>query len=236
LSCGRSNTRSPTPKNGYDLVFGTTNEEQAIYFQKHGIWDGTGDTKHAGPIHLIYDASAIKYPTYQRGIEAAKKSWVGGVCCDYETLADSWSKRSIAEFKRYAPEYANHSLDELKKLATDAETGRYRPELFQRWMDYRRWLNARIVGRIGREMHKIAPQMPYLSLASASDMPCYWWNSAGRGRFRLRDLMNNVQQVAISAYHYANPGGLPSIPAIVETARNFGNRPVKYTLDGRGSG
>lgn len=69
-------------------------------------------------------------------------------------------------------------------------------------------------------MHKVNPDMPYLSLASASDMPCYWWN-ADSGRFRIRDLVNNVSEIAVSVYHYDNPGGLPSIPTIVNRARRF---------------
>lgn len=229
-------------ENGFALVFGTTNRSEADFFHRHNIkyytrfgphhpseehptvrWDGSTDPHHADPLYLIYGEDAIELPTFQRAISAAKKKWLDGICCDYELMADSWSDRSIREFKRFIeptnPRLAGLSKEELRKMATDPETGRYRP--FPEWQDYRRRLNARIVGRMQEEIHRIRPDMPYLSLASASDMPCYWWDAGGRGRFRLQDLVKEVDQVACSVYHYDNPGGLPSIPEIVNTANRF---------------
>ncbi|MBS3763208.1 MAG: hypothetical protein KGZ25_07905 [Planctomycetes bacterium] len=229
-------------ENGFALVFGTTNKGEAGFFHEHDIkyytrfgphhpsekhptvkWDGSTNPREADPLYLIYGEDAVQLPTFQRAIKAAEKNWLDGVCCDYELMADSWSERSILEFKKFIkpkkPRLAQYSKEKLRKLATDPETGRYSP--FPEWQDYRRWLNARIVGRMQDEIHKIRPDMPYLSLASASDMPCYWWNAGGRGRFRLEDLVREVDQVACSVYHYDNPGGLPSIPEIVRTANRF---------------
>jgi hypothetical protein len=223
---------------GFGLVFGSNSETEAAYFHKYGVkyyprfgpqhpstefptinWDGTPNPRYADPVHLVYDAAAARYPTFQRGIVVAEHAWADGVCCDYELLANSWSERSIAEFKRFAPRYRDYSKEQLRELATDPETGKYRP--FHEWQEYCRWINARVVGRIQREIRKVRPGTPYLSLASASDMPCLWWDARGRGRFRLRDLVNEVSEIACSVYHYDNPGGLPSIPAIVDTAVRF---------------
>ncbi|MFP4027962.1 MAG: hypothetical protein ACLFWL_09240 [Candidatus Brocadiia bacterium] len=229
-------------ENGFALVFGTTNRGEANFFHEHDIkyytrfgphhpsekhptvkWDGSTNPREADPLYLIYGEDAMQLPTFQRAIQAAEKDWLDGVCCDYELMADSWSDRSIREFKKFIkpkkPRLAQYSKEKLRELATDPETGQYSP--FPEWQDYRRWLNARIVGRMQDEIHKIRPDMPYLSLASASDMPCYWWNASGRGRFRLEDLVREVDQVACSVYHYDNPGGLPSIPEIVRTAHRF---------------
>ncbi|MFW6059457.1 MAG: hypothetical protein ACODAQ_04715 [Phycisphaeraceae bacterium] len=223
---------------GFRLVFGTTNTEEAAYFDRFGIryytrfgphhpseehpsitFEGEPNPKQADPIHLIEDEEALEYPTFQRAIAAARTEGIDGVCCDYELMADSWSDRTIAAFKRFAPEYADMTKAEIRQTCTDPETGEYQPS--EDWMNFRRWLNARIVGRIQTEMRKVRPDMPYLSLASASDMPAYWWDAKGRGRFRLEDLTQEVSEVAMSVYHYDHPGGLPSIPAIVRTGLGF---------------
>lgn len=129
-------------ENGFELIFGTTNKGEADFFHDHNIkyytrfgphhpskkhptvkWDGGTDPHHADPLYLIYGEDANKLPTFQRAINAAKKEWLDGICCDYELMANSWSDRSIQEFKRcikpIKPRPAKLNKEELREMATD---------------------------------------------------------------------------------------------------------------------
>jgi len=242
-------------ENGFGLVFGTTNADEARYFQQFGVkyysrygavkpamqgppsitFEGKPDPSTFDPFYMIEHPDAVKHPTIQRGIEAALMPEIDGVCCDYELLVDTWSERALKEFRVFLPKYKDMTDEAIRQTCRDPKTGQYAPS--EDWMNFRRMLNARVVGRIQREMDKVRPGMPYLSLASASDLPCYWWDGAERGRFRVQDLAREVREVAVSTYHYDHPGGLPSIPAIVKTSlQRAEGRPVGIHMIGIFSG
>jgi Alpha galactosidase C-terminal beta sandwich domain len=148
---------------------------------------------------------------------------VDGICVDYETAPVwCWCDRCMATFKKQA------GLEKLTRAEIGPKGSRYAD-----YADFGRRLNSRLLTRIKEVMVAKNPNLTYQSLASAADLPTYWYDGRLRGRHAVEELVKFADNIYASHYCYEMPGGLKSVMPVVETVQRFAlasGRKVKASI------
>ena len=79
--------------------------------------------------------------------------------------------------------------------------------------------NRDLLTHLRAVMREVNPDLRYFSLASASDMPAYWWDGRSSGRFSIREMVKFADEIACSGYFYEIPGGLKSVRPLIDFTR-----------------
>lgn len=135
---------------------------------------------------------------------------IDGLCVDYETAAVwCWCDRCLALFEKETGLKASRN-----ELATG---GKYETE----YRNFGRRRNRDLLTKLTELMKSVNPKLKYFSLASASDLPGYWWDGRTQGRHAAKELVKFADEIAASAYFYEVPGGLKSVRPIIGTLRQY---------------
>lgn len=159
--------------------------------------------EHADDPHLgKYFASAQKH---------AREENIDGLCVDYE-LGAVWCycDRCLELFRR-------ETGLQVADRAELSGSGRYADA----YRDFGRRRNRDLLGKISDVMKEVNPKLRYTALASASDMPAYWWDGRTAGRHALQELTKKVDGILASAYFYNLPGGMKSVRPLVGLTRQY---------------
>jgi hypothetical protein len=89
------------------------------------------------------------------------------------------------------------------------------------YQDFGRRRNRDMLGKISEVMKEVNPKLRYTALASACDMPAYWWDGRTAGRHAIQELTKKVDGILASAYFYNLPGGMKSVRPLVGLTRQF---------------
>lgn len=135
---------------------------------------------------------------------------IDGLCVDYETAAVwCWCDRCLALFEKETG---------IKASRGDLAPGGNHEADYQ---DFGRRRNRDLLSKLAAEMKAVNPALKYFSLASAADLPGYWWDGRSQGRHAAKELVKFADEIAASAYFYEVPGGLKSIRPIIGTLRQY---------------
>jgi len=148
---------------------------------------------------------------FARAAEMATQSDIDGICVDYET-APVWCycDRCLAKF---------HD-----------ETGLPQPEraqvapggpLAEAYRGYGRRRNRDLLAQVKAVIRKENPHLQYHALASASDIPSYWYDGRTQARHSVRELATFADAVYASCYFYELPGGLKSVLPIIRAVKGY---------------
>jgi len=173
--------------------------------------DGTPSTRDFCPLAIlenVEDPKVGRYYAQARKIAALPD--IDGLCIDFEVGAVwCWCDRCVELFKKQT------SLSAVR--ADLGPGGRFEHE----YKDFGRGINGRLLGQARDVIKEVNPDLRYLALASACDMPAYWWDGRIRGRHALRELTKFADEIAVSAYFYGLPGGLKSVRPLLAVTRQF---------------
>lgn len=148
---------------------------------------------------------------FHRAKAMASQPNIDGLCVDFETGAVwCWCDRCLKLFTK-------ETGIEVKDRAELAGTGKHAHD----YREFGRRRNRQLLNRVRQIMKTANPKLKYYALASASDMPAYWWDGRARGRHSLRELVKFADQIGASGYFYELPGGLKSVLPILRTIKNF---------------
>ena len=159
--------------------------------------------EHADDPHLgKYFATARKY---------AQEEHIDGLCVDYETGAVwCWCDRCLELFRK-------ETGIQVADRAEVSGNGRYADA----YRDFGRRRNRDLLGKISEVMKAVNPKLRYTALASACDMPAYWWDGRTAGRHALQELTKKVDGIMASAYFYNLPGGMKSVRPLVRLTKQY---------------
>lgn len=172
--------------------------------------DGKPSTKDFCPIAILENwqhPEAGRY--YAQARAAAKSPGVDGLCVDFECGAVwCWCDRCV---KRFEEETGTHVTDRAE-LARDGRR-------YSEYAEAGRRRNRDLLMKLREVMRSENPALHYFSLASACDMPAYWWDGRLGGRFSIREMVKFADEIACSGYFYEVPGGLKSVRPLIEFTR-----------------
>jgi len=155
------------------------------------------------------DAEVGKYFTRTR--EHAALPHIDGLCVDFECGAVwCWCDRCLKLF-------AEETGIAVKDRAEAAPGGPHEQE----YKSFGRRRNRDLLTKVREVMKSVNPKLNYTALASACDMPSYWWDGRLAGRHSLRELVKFADTVLVSAYFYNLPGGLKSVRPLIQTTRSL---------------
>jgi hypothetical protein len=169
--------------------------------------DGKPSTKDLCPIAILENwqhPEAGRY--YAHAKDAAKSAGVDGLCVDFECgAAWCWCDRCVAKFE----------AETGTRVADKAEIGRT-GKRYSEYLEAGRRRNRDLLTKLREVMRAENPALRYFSLASACDMPAYWWDGRVGGRFAIREMVKFADEIACSGYFYEMPGGLKSVRPLIE--------------------
>jgi len=147
---------------------------------------------------------------FQHARKAAKDPKITGLCVDFE-CAPVWCycERCLAMFKEETGITASPT-----QVARDGEY----EEVYKQ---FGRRRNRDLLNKVRQIMKEVNPSLKYAALASAADMPAYWWDGRRSGRHSLRELATFSDEIATSGYFYGFLGGLKSVRPIIRTTKQF---------------
>lgn len=135
---------------------------------------------------------------------------IAGLCVDFECPPVwCWCDRCMDRFRK-------ESGIQVKDRSELTAGGKYEDD----YRDFGRRLNRDLLAEVSRIMKKENPSLKYYSLASASDMPAYWWDGRSQGRHAIRELVKFADEIAASGYFYEIPGGLKSVRPMIAVIRD----------------
>lgn len=141
----------------------------------------------------------------------ARQEHIDGLCVDYETGAVwCWCDRCLELFRK-------ETGIQVTDRAELSGNGRYADD----YRDFGRRRNRDLLGKISEVMKEVNPKLRYTALASACDMPAYWWDGRAAGRHALQELTKKVDGIMASAYFYNLPGGMKSVRPLVGLTKQF---------------
>ncbi len=172
--------------------------------------DGKPSDRDLCPIAILDNGEHPEAGRYfARAREAAKSPGIDGLCVDYECGAVwCWCDRCIRKFQEETGETAAVRAD----LGPEGRLGNPFREAGRR-------RNRDLLAKLRGIMREVNPDLRYFSLASASDMPAYWWDGRASGRFSIREMVKFADDIACSGYFYEIPGGLKSVRPLINFAR-----------------
>jgi len=148
---------------------------------------------------------------FQRARDNARQSDIDGICVDYET-APVWCycDKCLAKFE----EETGRSKVDRKDIVLGGA-------LEEEFMDSGRRRNRDLLAKVKEVIQKENPKLKYHSLASASDIPSYWFDGRTGGRHSVRELAKFADAIYASAYFYEVPGGIKSVLPIIRTVKGY---------------
>lgn len=185
---------------------------------------GKASTRDFCPLAILEhpeDEEMGKY--FKRAAHFSALPDIDGICVDYETAPVwCWCDRCLAEFRKET----GLTIKGRGDVAPDGpESAAY--------ADFGRRLNRRLLTKVKEVMLAQNPKLEYHCLASAADLPTYWYDGRVRGRHAVSELAQFADAIYASHYCYETPGGLKSVIPVVETVRRFAvesGRRVKANL------
>jgi hypothetical protein len=172
---------------------------------------GNASKKDFCPLEILKNADDPQLGKhFQTAAKFAEGKGIAGLCVDYETAAAwCWCPRCMALFEKETGLKPSGRAD----LAAG---GKHEAE----YRDFGRRRNRDLLRKVSEVMKAKNPALKYCALASASDLPGYWWDGRS-GRHAARYLAEFVDEMMASLYCYEMPGGLKSVPAIIRTAKRY---------------
>ena len=173
--------------------------------------DGTTDKADYCPLAILEQADNPLLGRYfAEARTLAGLPDIDGLCVDFECAAVwCWCERCM---QRFAEETGIQATRE--QLAPGGEYA-------EDYKQFGRRRNRELLARVREIMREVNPKLRYVALASAADMPAYWWDGRFRGRHTLRELTRFADEIAASGYFYEMPGGMKSVRAIIDTGHQF---------------
>ena len=174
--------------------------------------DGTPEMRDFCPLAILANQDHPHIGRYfHTAREMAKQEGIDGLCVDYETAAVwCWCEKCIKLFN----EETGRSVTDRAVLSGDGE-------LADEYRDFGRRRNRDLLTRVKTIMQEVNPELEYHSLASASDIPSYWYDGRIGGRHAVRELVKFADNIYTSVYCYELPGGIKSISPIVQTVDGY---------------
>lgn len=182
--------------------------------QQHAAYNHNGDMlkKDFCPLAILDnpdDADLGRF--FKRAENLAKLPHIDGICVDYETAAVwCWCDRCLALFEKET------SID-IAGRADVAPDGAHADA----YRDFGRSLNRRLLTKVKEVMLAQNPKLQYHCLASAADLPTYWYDGRERGRHTVSELVKFADAIYGSQYCYETPGGLGSVIPVVNTIKRL---------------
>ncbi len=185
---------------------------------------GEPSTRDFCPLAILAhpdDAEMGKF--FERAARLAALPDIDGICVDYETAPVwCWCERCLDEFRRET------GIADLRRadVAPDGPHG-------ESYADFGRRLNRRLLTKVKEVMLAQNGALQYHCLASAADLPTYWYDGRKGARHTVAELVKFADAIYASHYCYEMPGGLKSVIPVVETVRQFAvasGREVKANL------
>lgn len=148
---------------------------------------------------------------FKRAQDNARQTDIDGICVDYET-APVWCfcDKCLAKFRE--------ETGQPKVVREDIVPEGAQAEAFA---DYGRRRNRDLLAKVKEIIQKENPKLEYHSLASASDIPSYWYDGRTGGRHSIKELTTFADAIYASGYFYEVPGGLKSVIPIIDTVTGF---------------
>lgn len=148
---------------------------------------------------------------FKRAQDNARQTDIDGICVDYET-APVWCfcDKCLAKFRE--------ETNQPKATKADIVPGGSQAEAFA---DYGRRRNRDLLAKVKEVIQKENPKLEYHSLASASDIPSYWYDGRTGGRHSIKELTTFADAIYTSGYFYEVPGGLKSVIPIIDTVTGY---------------
>jgi len=174
--------------------------------------DGKPLTKDFCPLQILAHPEHPELGRYfKHAAELSTLPNIDGICVDFETAPVwCWCDACLAAFKTET----GYTVTDRSQVS---EGGQWWPD----YQDFGRRRNRDLLTKVREIMKEQNSELRYYSLASACDMPSYWWDGRARGRHALKELVKFSDEVAISGYFYDMPGGLKSVLPIMSTVRRL---------------
>lgn len=171
--------------------------------------DGKAMTNDFCPLAILEQADDPEIGKFfQRARERAEQKDIDGLCVDYETAAVwCYCDGCLAKFR----EETGHDVKDRSAVADGGP-------LAEEYREYGRRRNRDILAKVKATIQEVNPALEYHSLASASDIPSYWYDGRAKGRHSVRELTTFADAIYASCYFYEIPGGMKSVLPIIETA------------------
>jgi len=148
---------------------------------------------------------------FERARKSAHQTDIDGICVDYETPPVwCYCDKCLAKFREETGQ-PNVTREDIRPGGAQADA----------FVDYGRRRNRDLLAKVKETIQKENPKLQYHALASASDIPSYWYDGRTGGRHSVRELTSFADAIYASAYFYENPGGLKSVIPIVETVSGY---------------
>lgn len=155
------------------------------------------------------DAEMGKF--FARAARLAALPDINGLCVDYETAPVwCWCDRCLDLFRKETGTPVEARAD-LARNGPHADA----------YADFGRRLNRRLLGKVKEVMLARNPVLQYHCLASASDLPTYWYDGRAGGRHSISELVQFADAIYASLYCYEIPGGFKSVIPVIETVRRM---------------
>lgn len=148
---------------------------------------------------------------FKRAERFASLPNIDGICVDYETAPVwCWCDRCLAAFEQET------GIDVTGR--DDVAPGGAHADAYR---DFGRSLNRQLLTKVKQIMLAQNPDLAYHCLASAADLPTYWYDGRERGRHAVSELVKFADAVYGSHYCYETPGGLASVIPVVNTIKRL---------------
>ncbi len=162
------------------------------------------------PLAILEQADHPELGKYfARTRDFAALEGIDGLCVDYECAPVwCWCDNCLSLFHAESGEAVSRS-----DVAPDGRlAGAYR--------EFGRRRNRDLLTRVKEEMLGVNPELKYLALASAADLPAYWYDPRG-ARHSIRELATFADAIYASHYCYEVPGGMKSVLPTLATVQRF---------------
>jgi|GEM_PF-1890299 hypothetical protein len=148
---------------------------------------------------------------FKRARKYASQTDIDGICVDYET-APVWCycDQCLTKFRE---ETGQPDVTREQILPGGPQAGAF--------ADYGRRRNRDLLAKVKEIIREQNPRLEYHSLASASDIPSYWYDGRTGARHSARELTTFADAIYASGYFYEVPGGLKSVIPIIETVNSY---------------
>ena len=133
--------------------------------------------------------------------KTAEQENIDGICVDYET-APVWCFCDRC-LKRFGEESGRPVKDRAEVAPGGPRADEYR--------DFGRRMNRRLLEKVKAIMLEKNPKLQYACLASAADLPMYWYDGRVRARHAAEELVKFADAIYASHYCYEVPGGMAAV-------------------------
>lgn len=148
---------------------------------------------------------------FKRAQDNARQTDIDGICVDYETAAVwCYCDKCLEKFRE--------ETGQPKATREDIVPGGAQSGAFT---DYGRRRNRDLLAKVKDVIQKENPKLEYHALASASDIPSYWYDGRTGGRHSIRELSTFADAIYTSGYFYEVPGGIKSVIPIIDTVTGY---------------